>query len=761
MVNGTMLKKIVVFFKGRKIAVVAAAISIIAAIVWIITTKSASLSVIIPQGNWVSESDNLFFPIYNFDDMVFPFQKLFQNIIFLHLPDFFSFFKAIIVLSPVFLAMAAGMAHSTYAGIFSASFVFILLQFDFPANRNLEQLVISSCALAGLASFFCFKERPAIRYTILSLSLAALSQSKGVCFPIVFLFVLFECLCRKSEKKTVWPAFLILIPFLVAGTVWNIVAATENPSSSVFFTESGGRLIPNLIAGAYGLVGTTEGQTAQAVGTSGIFESFKSAIAMIFTHPATYLGSIFERFLFLARESWYVSPLVIIWAASFAILRRRQVLIVPLCAAYFFVVYILMPIEQRYFVPAWILMCVSSAMALSEVLSSKDTYSLPKYVAPSIIAIFFSPHLIVWIASIALLTTFPMRRRSFDIDKALAVFPENRYMLESPLRKSYPDLWDFKGRAEIFKKYVNDELQMYKLRWFEYFMNTQNNQENNEQNNADENILGQNVLPEYNIDNTKKAISWSDMLLESIRYYKKSDYTNADRLAGAAALSCMLSSGYIRTNRGADNSYTAQEKDYADKLALTAANDCSINFDNMFFSIPPWEHQLKETMMERGFGKYLTAQGMSDLYNEKNSDDCDECCVPDGFLKTPSNCGFGKRKLIGAYECFDEYVCKGHNWCRGQENATEQEQNFCTRMGNKITKNDIVLAKKYPVLKESISYKLTEKANYTAALAYTHDKDRKNATLWLLRAMQMNPDIIHDRNFEEMNDFILGRKKSK
>ena len=751
MVNGTMLEKIAVFFKGRKIAVFAAAISVITAIAYLITTKSASLSVILPQGNWVNESDNLFFPIYHLDNMVFPFQKLFQNILFLHLPSFFSFFKAIIVLSPVFLAMAAGMAHSVLAGIFSASFVLILLQFDFPANRNLEQLVISSCALAGLASFFCFKERTAIRYTILSLSLAALSQSKGVCFPIVCLFVIFEFFCRKSEKKPVWPAFLILIPFLVAGTIWNVVATTENPGSSVFFTESGGRLIPNLIAGAYGLVGTTEGQTAQAIGTYGIFESFKSAIGMIFTHPAAYFGSIFKRFLFLARESWYVSPLVIIWATSFAILRRRgKLLIVPLCAAYFFVVYILMPIEQRYFVPAWILMCVSSAMALSEVLCSKDTYSLPDYAAPSIIAIFFSPHLLIWLASIVLLTTFPMRRKTFDIDKALAVFPENRYLLETPLRKSYPDLWDFKSRAEFLKKYYNDNIwQKYRILWFDFF--------SQEHQDAD-NIEAYNI---YENSKDKNFISWSDMLLESIRYYKKYDYANADRMVGAAALSCMLSSGYIRTNRGADNSYTAQEKDYADKLALAAANDCSIHFDNMFFSIPPWEHQLKETMMEKGFGKYLTAQGMSDLYNEKNSDDCDECCVPDGFLKTPSNCGFGERKLIGGYDCFDEYVCKGHNWCRGQENATEQEKNFCTRMGNKITQNDIALAKRHPVIKESVAYKSTEKAAYTAALAYTRTGDRKNAALWLRRAMQMNPDIIHEKDFEEMNDLILGRKKTQ
>lgn len=750
-----MYDKIISFCKNRNNA--AAVIFMIVAVACFVVEWPDSLTLIKSQHNWVTESDNLIFPVYHLDNMVFPFQKLFQNILFLHLPDFLSFFKTVIVFSPVFLAMSAGLAHSVYAGIFSAFFVFILLHIDLSSNRSLEQIVISSCALAATASFFCFRERPAVRYTVLSLSLAALSQSKGVCFPLVFLFVLFEALCRKSENKTVWPALFIALLFIVAGAAWNIVASAENPDNSVFFTESGGRLIPNLIAGAYGLAGTTEGRTAQAMGTSGVFESFRVATVMVFSHPVAYIGSIFERFLILSKESWYVSPLVIMWAVSFAVLRRRrELLIIPLCAAYFFIIYMLMPVEKRYFVPAWFLMCVSSAMALSDILSCTKAFQSPKYVMSVLDIVFFSPYLLVWFASIVLLITFPARRKSFDIDKALSLFPENRYMLSVPLRQSYPDIWDFKDRAEFFKKNVNDELQMYKLRWFEYFLHTQHDKEADEQNKSAGNKTAQDIPQEYNIARTKKAISWPDILLESIKYYKKNDYINADRLAGAAALSCMLSSGYIRTNRGDDNSYTVHEKEYADKLALASAGDCANNMSNMFLIIPPWEYRLKETMMNNGFGRYLSANGLSDLYNERKMNTCSECCVPDGFLKSPAKCGFGGIGLMDAYECFDEYICRGYIWCREQTDATEQEKNFCKRLGRKVNEDDIDLVKKYPVLNESNVYRTVAAACYTVAFSYMRDGDRINAALWLHRAMQMNPDIIYEKNFEKIRNFIMG-----
>ena len=111
--------------------------------------------------------------------------------------------------------------------------------------------------------------------------------------------------------------------------------------------------------------------------------------------------------------------------------------------------------------------------------------------------------------------------------------------------------------------------------------------------------------------------------------------------------------------------------------------------------------------------------------------------------------------MMGAYECFDEYICRGHIWCREQTDATEQEKNFCKRLGRKVNEDDIALVKKYPVLNESNVYRTVAAACYTVAFSYMREGDRINAALWLHRAMQMNPDIIYERNFEKIKNFIM------
>lgn len=763
-----MKEYIIKFLTSRKIALfIAAAISAIALYICFVSTDFNSLSDLQPQSNWVSESDNLFFPIYRLDNMVFPFQKLFQNIVFLHLPAALSFLKILIVLSPVFLAMSAGMAHSLLAGIISAVFVFLMLQ-DHGSEtiRNLEQLVIASSALASISSFLYFKKRPALRYAVLSLSLAALAQSKGVCFPIVFIFVFFEAICRKREKKPVWPAILIALPFLVAGLAWNIVSAYENPGSRVFFTESGGRLIPNLIAGAYGLAGTTEGQAGQAAGTMGVADSFYVAAKMVISNPAAYFGSIWGRYCILSKSRWYVSPLVILWLFSFAaLIRRPKLLIAPLCAAYLFIVYILMPIEERYFIPPWVIMFVCAAFVISEIPSAiADFFSksagmrehamfflrpFSKTTASSLIFVFFAPHSLIFLASIVLLVTFPMRRKGFDIEKAYSLFPDNRYMAVCPLRKDYPKVWDYRARSELVKKTSDNlEFEMYQVRWFDFFSSEKNENE---------------IAPGMPLTfiNGNEYITWPDILLKAAQNYKIGNKKEGRRLAEAAALSCMLSSGYIRTNRGEDTSYTEQEKEYADRLALASAHECSNHMAMQFYSIPPWEQKLKETMAEDGFEKYFQEKNLIGLYHEKKSPDCGQCCVPEGFLEVPSKCGFAVKHFFSNYACFDDYVCKGHNWCRGQIDSTPQEKKFCRELNNKITEEDIALAGKYPLLKEPFIYGIIVKAALTSALADMVAGDRASAAKNLKKALQIDPGIVEDPTYKYVHDYIMGKRSAQ
>lgn len=701
--------------------------------------------------NWTAEADNLFFPIYPLDPMVFPFQKLFHSIIYTHLPECLSFFKLIVFFSPAALAFMAGAAHSVLAGALSVLFICLLQHVD---SQSLEQMIISSCLLAGIAAFFNFKEHPRWRFFLLSLSLGALAQSKGVFFPIVFLFVIYEAIIRHKDKKRIWPALLLSVPFLLSGIAWNIIAAQQNPGTSVFFTESGNRLIPNLMAGALGLIGTTEGSTVQVFDNPGIVHAFFIAAASVMAHPVLYAKSICGRFVFLAENAKFLYVLVLLWLASAAILicQRSRFILLPLCAAYCFGVYIIMPVEQRYFVPAWFLMSVCAGIAAAHFfkkifskinIGHKPLANKTQFI---LFGTFFVPHIAIWIVSVVLLITFPMRRNLFDIDKAYSLFPNNKYLELCPLRKTYPRIWDYKAMSGLLKKTSDNlEFKMYKARWLDYFSVYRSEQENTADSDIPVTVFGK-----------KTYITWPDILLKSIQNYKAGNKKEGRRLAEAAALSCMLSSGYIRTHTGENTSYNEQETEYADKLAIASAHVCSNHLTMMFMAIPPWEHKAKELMMADGFGKYIEEKGLINLYAERKSLECGECCVPNGFLEVPSKCGFAVKHFVSAYECFDDYVCKGPNWCRGQINPTLQEKNFCMELNRKLTENDIALAGKYPVLQNTFAYRVLAQTALTASLADIQAGDKSNAAINLLRAVAICPGVKNDSNYTYAYNRITG-----
>ena len=582
----------------------------------------------------------------------------------------------------------------------------------------------------------------------------ARQSGQMVFFPIVFLFVIYEAIIRHKDKKRIWPALLLSVPFLLSGIAWNIIAAQQNPGTSVFFTESGNRLIPNLMAGALGLIGTTEGSTVQVFDNPGIVHAFFIAAASVMAHPVLYAKSICGRFVFLAENAKFLYVLVLLWLASAAILicQRSRFILLPLCAAYCFGVYIIMPVEQRYFVPAWFLMSVCAGIAAAHFfkkifskinIGHKPLANKTQFI---LFGTFFVPHIAIWIVSVVLLITFPMRRNLFDIDKAYSLFPNNKYLELCPLRKTYPRIWDYKAMSGLLKKTSDNlEFKMYKARWLDYFSVYRSEQENTADSDIPVTVFGK-----------KTYITWPDILLKSIQNYKAGNKKEGRRLAEAAALSCMLSSGYIRTHTGENTSYNEQETEYADKLAIASAHVCSNHLTMMFMAIPPWEHKAKELMMADGFGKYIEEKGLINLYAERKSLECGECCVPNGFLEVPSKCGFAVKHFVSAYECFDDYVCKGPNWCRGQINPTLQEKNFCMELNRKLTENDIALAGKYPVLQNTFAYRVLAQTALTASLADIQAGDKSNAAINLLRAVAICPGVKNDSNYTYAYNRITG-----
>lgn len=717
--------------KLSSVKIAAASLALFVLLFWI---EGYDFAILQPQDNWLEAADNLIFPLKPADTMVFPFQYLFQSAVFIHLKALKPFF----LLMPVILAFLAGSRHSAPAGFMGAAFSFILLQQEYSSYRSLEQIAITSCALICLSVSMGFKEKPFLRMSVFSLGLAALSWTKGICFPAVLMFAVHEAFCLRRGKKNAFAAIYLLVPFLIAGIVWGAVSSSGN-GLKISFTETGDRLLPNLMAGAMGFVGTTEGDVRAAWNNSGVAKAFLIAAQTIMSHPLDWLKGIYGRLAFLVNNSFAVLPLLAGFAASFIMFfRRPRMLIMPLAAGYFFCVYIIMPVEARYFVPAWFLMCVCSAAVLSEIGSKIAAWAGAKPAAAesqpllsgklSYVFLFAgaSPVLLLWLASLVLAATFNFRRANFDIDKAFAKFPDNVYLLQSPLRSSYPSFWDYGARLELSEK-TEKGLNKYfefKRRYLEFFSPGRQT--------ARINALPEKKYDKWNIPRINGAVAWQDIMLMSFKNLKKGDRENYSVLSDAAALSCMLSTGFVRKDEKKGRIYTPEEKKYADSLAMAAAVTCADEIGELFFAIPPKEENLKRMLAANGFLNYFSKDWLLSLYEQRNAESCQQCCVPGGFLAVPSACGLGYSKLIALHGHLDGYSDAANVWCNGIIFPTDEKEKgmlikLCKEINGKITSYDMELAAKNPEMRQSLTYSSSIKAAYTLRSIYEKSGDFSNA----------------------------------
>ncbi len=704
-------------------------------------------STLIAQDNWVFDADNIFFPVDPLDTMVFPFQKLTQALIFTHLPPFLAFFKTFLLFSPVFFIYFAALRHSNTASMLAALFSIIFILNEPSSFRNTEQLLISSCLIACIAIFLNFKERPRTRIILLSLMIAALAHTKGICIAAAILFAISEAILRLRSGRRIYPAFLLIVPCLAAGIVWSVIATSQTDRSVVLFTETGDRLFPNLLAGGFGLVGTTEGNAKAAWDSYGTAKAFQMAAAMVLSNPMSWIRGIIGRISFLSGHFPFLLPVLLGWIASLFTLRRNaEMLVIPILAAYFFFLHILMPVEARYFVPAIFLMClctglsaaafakyaifrIKAAFAHTGKSSETDNQIEDNKFSYGFLYAFTVPYILVWIFSMALLATFPSRRASFDIDSAFARFPENKFLMRSPLRSTYPERWDYKGRLDIFAKTEDDNAKdSAKAHWLKYFASR--TAEHTQEQDMDE-------IPR--IYKNGNEIFWQDIFLAATKAYRRGDISKADRLAKAAALSCMLYSGYVRKYDDENQNYSATEKEYADKLAISGADYCAYSVSKLFFAIPPWEHSLKETMLENGFMTYMTEKGLKNIFAEKNSDSCTECCVPGAFLAAPAKCGLDGTRLAGDHYILDEYGKYAGIWCWGSVMPTNDREmatieRFCSQIHNQITDEDIALIRKYPYLKTLIAVNESSRSALAISQAYSKMGNMGKAAEWMRKS---------------------------
>ncbi|MBO4555916.1 MAG: hypothetical protein J5706_04085, partial [Elusimicrobiales bacterium] len=598
---------------------------------------------------WLEICDNLLFPINEFSAFIFPFQLLASSFVFLHLPENLFFVKTLFFLSPLMLVFLAGAAASSlWTGIAAALMSAVCVAAIFSGHNfiELEQLIIASSVLAALAAFYGFKGHSKIRDCALAFSLAAASQAKGICLPFVLIVLFWDYLRRKKENIPLKPVIFIFLPFFIAGILWSQIASSET-GKFCFFTEWSGRLVPNLLSGAMGQVQTTEGNISAVFSPGvdiGTFKALFFALKMAICSPAAWISGIFGRIKLLSSLFWPALFLLSGLAASFYAFRKNcKLLLLPVSAAYFFCLHIIMPVELRYFFPAWLIMCVAISVCISDYAAEKlKKIKLLQEKSPmgfswecSFFSAAFLPHLIIWAASVLLLITFPYRHYAADPDKMLADHPDNIFLLKNPMRLSFPNAMDFRGQIRLFDKTEKNDLFSWKRRWLEFFA-----------------YSGQ---PGYTDGSSeiqflvRGRIAWQDVLLRSFKAFDAGNVPEGERLAGSAAVLCMLSSGYVRSeNPVSGNGYNAEEQAYSEKIAIAEAGRCSYEYEKFVFAIPPWKKKLKNGVLNSSAFNYMFPERLESYFKSKTASSCRECCVQTGELMMLSDCGFREQRLLSS-----------------------------------------------------------------------------------------------------------------
>lgn len=316
---------------------------------------------------------------------------------------------------PAALAFSAGaLAHSFRAGaisgLLSAGLGYFLLRDNrIDYEQNLEQLLIAVTMLT-LANGLLLKFRSrAARGFFIGLLFAAALYAKGVIALFIPLLLLYEA--RRKEDpvplKAQWPVLAVVLPALL---VWGLVNLR---AGNGFVLLEGGYRTANIALGAMGMVSTMEGDARTLAGVAQDQSMVLWAAGEALRHPLRYLLAVPQRLYYLLFAHPLVPGLGALFAAwLFGLYRlRRMEAARPLLLLilYLFAIHLLMPVEGRYFVPVWFLVCVFTSITLAEVLAGLAGAAAP---FPGARAVFFAaaaPLLAFFGFSFLLLVSYPVR----------------------------------------------------------------------------------------------------------------------------------------------------------------------------------------------------------------------------------------------------------------------------------------------------------------------------------------------------------------
>ena len=452
MVNGKSLKiKKVVFFNLCLLAVLAG--------LWRLVpdfTRTVNWSNLFDAGeNWI------FALTGTFDNFWFPFYPVVISVIQYHTPVWLQAgaYKFVFLL-PVILAFSAGsLIHSFSAGILSAALSAVLgaLLFMYGGisyEWHFEQVLIAAALLMLVCGFTVKFRSYALRSCFIGLLLAVALYAKGVIVlfaPALLAYEAYNEPGGRSFSKQ-WPAISI---FLAGILVWQFVNWVSG--NGFVFLESSNRSDDNIITGAMGFISTVEGDTRALAGITSGQHMFLWAIREVLSHPFRYIYAVIMRLDFLLS----VKPIIpglgwlsLLWLAGVLRLRRlapvRPLLLLTL---YLLLIHLLMPVEGRYFIPMWFLVCTLTVIFLADMLGGAAKPGGYEYVNAK--AVFYAasaPVIVFWAFSFILLILYPLRSKAaHDLGKLETEYPGVPWLHEMAAHDALR-AGDFDKAAQSYRK---------------------------------------------------------------------------------------------------------------------------------------------------------------------------------------------------------------------------------------------------------------------------------------------------------------------
>lgn len=347
----------------------------------------------------------------------FPFFPVTLAALQYHLPGWLggAALRAVLCL-PVLLSFSAGLllrsfaAGAASAGLAALLACAMLQRSGLGYEQNLEQFLVSSTLLALTAGLRAPFGPPLRRGFLVGLLLAMALYSKGVlalCVPAVLAH---ELLRRDppGPRRALWP--MLALP-LGAMAAW---AAVGLFSRGEFSLLEAGRAGCNLVTGAMGFVSTVEGDWRALAGLGEEASPLAWAAARVASDPAAFLRAVLLRADYLLLKAPMLPGLAFFAAlsaaAAFRLRRNPAAAPLTLITALFALAHLAMPVEGRYFVPAWFLACVLCGTAAADLFPPRGEEEPERgRTALAAFAAGAAPAGLLWAFSFLLLLAFPFR----------------------------------------------------------------------------------------------------------------------------------------------------------------------------------------------------------------------------------------------------------------------------------------------------------------------------------------------------------------